>query len=448
MGLLKRGQPMTLINRDLNHNWHPCTQMKDYLLHKPLIVNKTEGRYIYLNDGKKIIDAISSWWCKSLGHSHPRLKNAAIKQIEKFEHVMQARTTNETIVQLSEKLCALTSSLQKVYYTSSGSNAVEIALKMSLHSRKNMGQKNRSLFISLKNSYHGESIGAMSVSDLSAYKSPYDSLLFQTYLLDKIPYVNNTKEILWNNCSDIWEKTVEQLNSYKDTTTAIIIEPIIQAAGGMKIYSQNFLKKLRTWSKENDIHLIADEIMTGIGRTGKMFACEHANIEPDFMCISKGLTSGWLPFSAVLTTNNIYDAFYDDFEKGKTFMHSETYCANPLGAAVALETLNIIKEENILSHVNHINPIMLEYFNIIANKTGKIKNIRNIGAIVAAELSPHATSQRIGLKVAMHALEYGALLRPIDNTLYWLPPLNITLSELDELFQATLKSLEKTYKLT
>lgn len=436
---------MTLIDRDLSHNWHPCTQMKDYLLYDPITIKKTKGSYLYLENGRKIIDAISSWWCKSLGHSHPRLKNAILKQIEKFEHVIQARTTNETIVQLSEKLCSLTDSLNKVYYTSSGSNAVEVAIKMSLHFRKNMGQEKKIQFISLKNSYHGETIGAMSVSDLSIYKSTYHTLLFQSHLLDEIPYVSHTEEALWYDSNDIWEHTAQKLNSLKDSTTAIIIEPIVQGTGGMKIYSQDFLKKLRAWSKDNDVHLIADEIMTGIGRTGKMFACEHANIEPDFMCIGKGLTSGWLPFSAVLTTNIIYEAFYDDFEKGKAFMHSETYCGNPLGAAIALETLNIIDEDNILSHVNQISPTMLQYFQHIAFSTGKIKNIRNIGAIIAAELIPHPSIQRIGLHVASKAIQHGALLRPMNNTLYWLPPLNINSNELHKLFHITQKSLEKAY---
>ncbi len=437
---------MNLIQRDLKHIWHPCSQMKDYELYKPLEVESADGSYLILSNGKKIIDAISSWWCKTLGHGHPRLKHAMKNQIEKFEHVIHAYTTNETIVQLSEKLCSLTNSLDKIFYTCSGTNAVEIAMKMSIHYRKITGQKNKNKFIVLKDAYHGETIGSMSVSNLQTFKKHYEPLLFDSYVINNIPYVQTDNEKLWRNASDHWESVKQELLPLIDTTTAIIVEPIVQGVCGMKIYSHDFLKQLRNWSSENDIHFIADEIMTGLGRTGKMLACEHADIEPDFMCLGKGLTSGWLAFSAVLTSTKIYETFYDDYENGNSFLHSETFGGNALGAAVALETLKIIDEEKILLNVHRMEGIMLEFFNKIARNTGKLQNVRSIGGIVAAELISHPTIERIGFKVALNARKHGALLRPLGNTLYWLPPLNITLSILEELYQITEKSVEMAYK--
>ena len=347
-----------LQKESLKHIWYPCSQMKDYEQFKPLVVKSAQGSYIELADGTKILDAISSWWCKSLGHNHPRLKGAMIDQMEKFEHVIFANTTHELIVNLSQRLTNLMTGLSKVFYAGDGSCAVEIAMKMSLHSRYINSDAKRNRFITLKNSYHGETIGALSVSDIGLYKNPYSSILFKPYVIDKIPYVQSIHDPLWDNCSEEWDKLEKSLEKYIDSSTALIVEPIVQGAGGMKIYSKDFLNRLATWAKKHDIHLIADEIMTGIGRTGKMLACEHAGIQPDFICLAKGLTSGWLPFSAVLTTEDIYNKFYDNFSSGKAFLHSHTYSGNALGSCLALETLNIIQEEQL--HIKDINQVMLK----------------------------------------------------------------------------------------
>lgn len=436
---------MELAQRDLQHIWHPCSQMKDYLLYPPVEVVEANGSYYMLRDGKKIIDAISSWWCKSLGHKHPRLQNALKMQIEKFEHVIQARTTNIAIVELSEKLCALMPNLNKVFYSTSGANAIEIALKMSLHARKILGQTQRTKFIALKNGYHGETSGALSISDIGIYKSAYSELLFDTNIIDDIAYVMGVNDPLWKNATEHWCKTEKKLNKIADETTAIIIEPILQGAGGMLIISADYLQKLSAWCRKNDIHLIADEIMTGIGRTGKMLACEHANIEPDFICLGKGLTAGWLPLSAVLTSNEIYNYFYDDYESGKTFLHSETFTGNALGVAVALETLSIIEDEDILSKAIMLSSLMRQHFEHIADRTGLLTNIRTIGGMVAAELAPHPTKPRIGFEIALHANNLGALLRPLDHTIYWLPPLNTDPTTLAQLSDITEKAISLAY---
>lgn len=421
--------------------WNPCSQMKDHENFPLVEVIKTQGSHIYLNDGRILIDAISSWWCKSLGHQHPKLNQALMNQLNKFEHVILAGTTNKNIENLSKKLTEFIPSLTKVFYASDGSSAVEIAMKMSLHARNILGESQRKEFLTLENSYHGETIATLSVSDNSLYQEPYRHLMFDTPVIKNIPYVHSIHDPVWNNCDEQWKIIQAQLEQYKDTTTAILIEPLLQGAGGMKIYSQDFLKKIRTWTNENNIHLIADEIATGFGRTGKMFACEYAHIEPDFLCLGKGLTGGYLPLSAMLTTQNIYDLFYDDYATGKSFLHSHTHSGNALAVAVALEVLNVYESENILEKANALGSAMLEAMQAIANQTGALMNVRQLGAMVAADLCVKDPKARIGYEVYKRAMKQGALLRPLGNTIYWLPPLNMSDQTLDQLKRITCEAV-------
>ncbi len=432
---------LTLAERDLQYIWHPCSQMKDYESFKPLTVVAAQGSYIELANGKKIIDAISSWWCKSLGHGHPRIKQAVFKQINNFEHVIFANTTNETIVHLSETLAKLTKTLNKIFYAGDGSCAVEIAMKMSIHSRHIRGNNPRNHFIALSNGYHGETVGALSASDLGIYRDAYRALLFPVSLISSIPYVSGKNDPGWLDSSSIWPTIEKQLAPLADKTTAIILEPIVQGAGGMQIYSPDFLQRLYSWTRQHDVHLIADEIMTGIGRTGKMLACEYANIEPDFLCLSKGLTSGWFPFSAVLTTNDIYSSFYDDYSTGKSFLHSHTYSGHVLGAAAAVETLAIMADEKICDYVQQMESILYTNMAAIAAETGKLKNIRGIGALIAADLVVDDSKRRFGFEIYQRAVELGALLRPIGNTIYWFPPLNTSKATLNELKDITQRAI-------
>lgn len=429
-----------LIQRDLQCIWHPCAQMKDYETFKPLEITAAQGVWIETKDGRKIMDATSSWWCKSLGHQHPRLKKALLKQIDKFEHVMFAHTTHETIVALSEKLAALTTSLNKVLYASDGSSVVEMAMKMSVHARQLTGEKNRNKFVALQNSYHGETTGALSVSDLGIYRQPYQSLLFDTHFIP-LPYVLNVQDPLWMNCSAHWENTQNELEKIADHTTAIIIEPIVQGAGGMQIYSQDFLRRLRAFTQQHNIHLIDDEIMTGIGRTGKMLACEHAEIEPDFLCLSKGLTSGYLPLSAMLTTQSIYDLFYDDYSRGKSFLHSHTHSGNALAASIALEVLQVMEGEGICLKAQRLGESLYAAMQDIAYQTDSLENVRGIGAIVAADLKGHASDRRIGFEFYQKAASLGVLMRPLGNTIYWSPPLIMDEDSVEYLKTITLKTL-------
>ena len=426
-----------LIAKDLRHVWHPGYQLKTDETFNPLVITKAQGSYLHLADGSKMIDVISSWWCKTLGHQHPRLKKSLYRQAELFEHVMLANTSNATIVNLSEKLAALCPGLDKVFYASEGSTAIEIAIKMSLHSRVAQDDHKRTGFIALSQGYHGESIAALSVGDLGLYCKPYKPLLFDTQLLQNIPYVNSIDNPLWHDCGPIWPTIEAQLAPLKDTTTAIILEPIVQSVAGMKMYSQDFLYKLRHWTQQHDIHLIADEIMTGIGRTGKMLASEHANITPNFLCLGKNLTSGWLPLSVVLTSNDIYDCFYDEYTPEKTFSHSNTFSGSALAASIASEVLDIFNELDICAQANILGDMMLQGMQTISGNTGMLKNVRGIGAIVAADIVDGKTNTKLMHNIYDEAVKRGLLLRPTGNTIYWLPPLNTKLDTINEVIEIT-----------
>lgn len=432
-----------LIRLDLKHLWHPGSQMKDYENFPPLIVKRAQGSYLELTDGRKIIDANSSWWCKLLGHNHPRLKAALLNQVERFEHVILANTTNQTIAQLSAELAQLAPSLNKVFYASDGACAVEIALKMSLHARRIQGEMKRTHFISLTNSYHGETVGAMSVSDLGTYRDAYQPLLFDTHFLSSIPYVKNVQDPLWLDCGATWHVIEQSLEPYRETATAIIVEPIVQGAGNMRIYSQDLLRRLRIWSQTHGVHLIADEIVTGFGRTGKMLACEHSGIEPDFLCLGKGLTGGWLPLSAVITRDDIYQIFYADYSEGKTFVHSHTFSGNALAAAIALQVLQIFKEEAMCAKALALEQLMVSKMQEIVDDTELLRNMRHIGAIVAADLVC-PDDRRCGFEVYKKAVELGALVRTIGNTVYWFPPLTVEEETIYKLAEITRNAILHT----
>ncbi len=433
-----------LIARNLNTLWNPCSQMKDYETFPPLPIIKAKGPYLIHQNGSKILDAISSWWCKSLGHAHPRLQAALIRQAKKFEHVILANTTNEVIVELSERLTNLTTSLKKVFFASEGSSAVEIALKMATHARQIRGQLERTGIAALANGYHGETLFALAVSDIGLYRNAYEHYLPNVHFIQNIPYISSRNDQGWANSLNSWEKIELQLEKYKKNLSVVILEPIVQAAGGMRIYSQDLLVKLKKWCRENDVYLIADEIMTGFGRTGKMFACHYANIEPDLLCLGKGLTSGYLPMSAVLTTDEIYQLFYNDYESGQSFLHSHTHSGNALAAAVALESLRIIEEEGIIDQALALEEELAAGMLEVADKTRKITKVRYIGGIVAADIIADSERPRLGYEVYRKAVSLGLLLRPLGNTIYWLPPLNIKSREIKKLRDLTTKAIIAT----
>ncbi|AXA34650.1 adenosylmethionine--8-amino-7-oxononanoate transaminase [Francisella adeliensis] len=423
--------------------WHPCTQMKDFEQCLPIDISKTEGGYIYTNDNKKIFDAISSWWCKSLGHRHPYIVSKLKNQLDKYEHTIFANTKNSEIDSFSQRICKFTN-MDKTLYASDGSCAVEIALKMTIHLRSFQGQKNKTKFVCLKNSYHGETLATMSVSDCGLYSKPYSQFLFESIILEDIPYITGKNDPLWNNADAYWLKSKRILEENKENINALIVEPICQGAGGMMMYSKDYLGKLCQWCNQNDIYVIFDEIMTGFGRLGKLFAYEYLDsFELDFLCISKGLTSGVIPFSVTLTKNKYYDQFYND-SISKAFLHSHTHSGNVLGAVVANAVLDIYRDEKILDNISKLEQQFSQSFGRIKKETGFIKNIRNMGGIIAADLDTDI--DRFGFKVYQEALKLGGLLRPLGNTVYWLPPLNSTIDEILTLEQITKKAIINAMK--
>ncbi|MCA0403090.1 MAG: adenosylmethionine--8-amino-7-oxononanoate transaminase [Proteobacteria bacterium] len=431
-----------LIDKDLKHIWHPCAQMKDFQTNPPFIVEKAKGSYLYTNKGK-VIDAISSWWCKSLGHGHPEVIKAIEQQLHCFEHIIAADSTHEVLAAFGEKIASI-SNKEHVLFASDGASAVEIAMKLALHAKQLQNQSTRNQFIALKHGYHGETLATLSVSDLGRYKEPYEGYGVDCYFIEDIPYVSNKEELLWFNAEEKWTSIEAQLAPLIEKTCAIIFEPLVQGANGMQIYSADFLKRLSQFARKNNIFLIADEIMTGIGRTGKWFAMEHVGIEADLIAVSKGLTSGSLPLSCVLADNHIFELFYDDYEKNKTFFHSHTYSGNALAVAAALATLNTIEKENLVIQAEKLGQLMTSRFKEIAKISNKLTNIRNLGAIVAGDLVEH-TVPRLGKELYQIALSKGALLRPIGNTLYWLPPLNTDKDTIDDLAEITLASIKALY---
>jgi adenosylmethionine-8-amino-7-oxononanoate aminotransferase len=417
--------------------------MKDYASFPPLEVVGAEGSHLILKDGRKIIDAVSSWWCKSLGHGHPGLRDALIRQAGKFEHVISANTSTEVLVQLSEKLAELCPPLDKVFYGGDGSTAVEIALKLALHAQRVKGESHRTKFIALENGYHGESSLALAVSDLGLYREPYDSVLPEPSILLSLPYVSSSNDPLWSDCGEVWPVLEAQLQPWAGTAAALILEPVLQGAGGMKVYSPDLLRRLREWTRKHGVYLIADEILTGFWRTGEKLAVRHAGIAPDMLCLSKGLTGGWLPFSAVLIDPTIYDLFLSDYGQGRDFLHSNTYSGNALGAAVALEALRLYSEPEFPKTVSALSRKMATCWEQTVLATGAFENSRTLGTVVAADLKLPAElrGKRVGFQVYQEAMKQGALLRNLGNTVYWLPPLNSAPAVIEQLAEITAKSV-------
>ncbi|MFO7735109.1 MAG: adenosylmethionine--8-amino-7-oxononanoate transaminase [bacterium] len=436
------------MNKKIENIWHPCSQMKDYEKFPPLELKAAEGCYLHLKNGKKVLDGISSWWCKSLGHGNSEIKTAVKKQIDLFEHVILANTSNGTVRSVASKLSSFFPGLSRVFFGGDGSTAVEIAVKMALHANVIKGKKNKNRLMSLQNGYHGETLLTLALSDLGRYNKPYRSVMQDVSFINSLPYVSGPDDPEWEDCSRSWPEILRQLEAEKETLCAVICEPVIQGAGGMKIYSPDFLRKLRKWTKQNDVYLIADEIMTGFGRSGKPFACNHAGIVPDMICLSKGLTAGWAAMSAVLTGDDVYELFYDDYETGKTFLHSNTFAGNPIAAAAASAAMEIYERDGIFEKTEkQLHKSMMQRFKHISEKTGKLKNVRGIGGIAAADLILPNSSENIraGYSFFKNAVNHGAFLRPLGNTVYWLPPFIISESELDFLTDVTEKSIEEFY---
>lgn len=427
------------MKRDLEVIWHPCTQMKDHETLPLVPVKSGKGVYLYDFEGNAYIDAVSSWWVNLFGHANESINTKVKAQLDTLEHVLLAGFTHEPAIELAHKLVNITpKDLAKVFYVDNGSSAVEAALKMSYHYHLNRGER-KALFLSLTNSYHGETIGALSVGDVSLYKETYEPLLIANA---QVPV---PKDQSVEAATVALEALENVLREKSDEIAALIVEPLIQGAGGMHMYHPEYLVGARRLTKAYNVHLIADEIMTGFGRTGKMFACDHADISPDFMTLSKGLTGGYLPLSVVMTTDDVYNAFYCDYNEYKAFLHSHSYTGNPLACAAALATLDIFENNDILGENEKKRLYIIEKLQMFLDFKN-VKEIRQQGMVTAIELKGYEASERVGLKIYEYALTQGVLLRPLGNVIYFMPPYIITYEEIDKMIEVAYNGIQKVLK--
>ena len=441
----------SLATRDLAVLWHPCTQMHDHETIPMVPVVRGEGAWLVDADGRRYLDGISSWWTNLFGHANPRLAAALADQARTLEHVIFAGFTHEPAVALAEALVRVTPpGLERVFYADNGSAAIEVALKMSFHYWLNRGHGEKTRFIALTGSYHGETLGALSVSDVALYRKTYAPLLLTPELA---PSPDTYEGEPGENPREIAARRLGEMRSllerHAHETCAVIVEPLVQCAGGMRMYDASYLTGLRALCDEFQVHFIADEIAVGFGRTGTLFACEQAGISPDFMCLSKGLTGGFMALSAVVTTNDVYQAFYAEYAAGKAFLHSHSYTGNPLACRAATATLKIFRDDPVLERNRVLAAHMARRIAPLVDHP-HVADVRQTGMIAAIELvadkatrTPFPAADRRGLRVYRHGLEHGALLRPLGNIVYFMPPYVITESEIDFMVDTAIAGIEK-----
>ena len=440
-----------LAARDLAVVWHPCTQMHDHETLPMLPIARADGAWLTGHDGNRYLDAVGSWWTCLLGHRHPRIVAALKDQLDRLDHVMLAGFTHEPAIELAEELVRITPiGLDRVFYADNGSGAVEVALKLSFHYWRNLGRGERTRFIALTGGYHGETLGALSVTDVALYRNTYAPLLLQPIFAPSPDAYESEPGESAGACA---QRRLDELRTIleheADTVCAIIIEPLVQCSAGMRMYDPSYLTGLRALCDEFDIHLIADEIAVGFGRTGTLFACEQGGIAPDFMCLSKGLTGGTLALSAVLTTHTVYAAFYAEYSTGKAFLHSHSFTGNPLACRAALATLAVLRDEPVLERnrvlaahlAARLQPLAAHPNVAEVRQTGMIAAIELVRDKATRELFP--AGERRGLRVYRHGLERGVVLRPLANIVYFMPPYCITPDEIDFMVEVATDGIER-----
>ncbi len=425
--------------RDLAVVWHPCTQMQDHERLPLIPIARGEGVWLHDFEGRRYLDGISSWWVNLFGHANPRINAAVAAQLGRLEHVLLAGFTHAPVLELSEALVRLLpAGLTRCFYADNGSAAVEVAVKMAFHYWQNLGRPKKRRFVTLSNSYHGETLGALAVGDVELYKKVYQPLLMDVITVP-------TPDCHLREPGESWEAHSRRMFAEMERTlaaqaeeiAAVIVEPLVQCAGSMRMYHPAYLAMLRGACDRHGVLLIADEIAVGFGRTGTLFACEQAGIRPDFICLSKGLTGGYLPLSVVVTTEPVYAAFYDDYAKLTAFLHSHSYTGNPLACAAALATLAIFRDDDVIARNRALIARIAEATAPLADHP-RVAEVRQTGMIAAIEFvkdrrsgERHDWRERRGLRAYEYALSQGALLRPIGNVIYLMPPYVITPEQID-----------------
>ena len=442
--------PHDLARRDLATVWHPCTQMHDHESLPMLPIARAEGAWLEADDGRRWLDAVSSWWTNVLGHRHPRIVAALKDQLDRLDHIMLAGMTHAPAVALAEALVRVApTGLTRVFYADNGSSAVEVALKMSFHFWRNQGRTERTKFIALAGGYHGETLGALSVTDVALYRSTYAPLLFEPILAPSPDAFGRASGV------SMREHALMRLDDLRvvlarhaHETCAVIVEPLVQCAAGMRMHDAAYITGLRALCDEFNVHLIADEIAVGFGRTGTLFACEQAAITPDFLCLSKGLTGGTLPLSAVLTGEAVYAAFYAEHAAGKAFLHSHSFTGNALACRAALETLAVFADEPVLER-NRALAAHLARRLAPLTAHAQIGDVRQTGMIAALELVRDRdglrrfdAGERRGLRVYRHGLERGVILRPLGDVVYFMPPYCVTEADIDLMVDVAIEGID------
>jgi adenosylmethionine---8-amino-7-oxononanoate aminotransferase len=429
-----------LAQRSRRAVWHPCTQMKHHETLPILPIRRAEGVWLYDFEGRRILDAIGSWWVNLLGHGHPRINAALHEQIDSLEHVMLAGLTHAPAVELAERLADLAPpGLGHCFFGSDGASAVEIALKMSYQYWRNIGRPEKAGFVALSNGYHGETLGALAVTDIPLYRDCYAPLLQESARVPspdwRLAWPGETPAQYAARCARALEQHLQQ---HAERTAALIVEPLVQCAGGMAMHDPEYLRRVREICERFEVLLIADEIAVGFGRTGTLFACEQAGISPDLLCLSKGITGGYLPLSVAMASDRVYQAFYDDkLERG--FLHSHSYSGNPLACRAALAVLEVIQDEDILERNRGTASYLNRRAEEIRSRAG-VEHFRNTGMIWAFDV-PGAEPGFAG-DFARRAVEAGVLLRPLGSTVYWMPPYAIEADEIDFLIEAVSRLLD------
>ncbi|MDP9066322.1 MAG: adenosylmethionine--8-amino-7-oxononanoate transaminase [Pseudomonadota bacterium] len=440
----------SLAARDLRVLWHPCTQMKDHETLPLIAIKQGNGAWLEDFEGKRYLDAVSSWWVNLFGHANPFINAALHSQLERLEHVIFAGLTHEPAVRLAERLVSITPpGLNRCFFADNGSAAVEVAIKMSFHYWRNRGRPRKTRFITLANGYHGETLGALAVGNVELYKSLYKPLLMEVLTAPSPDcYHREPGESCEHYSLRQFDHMERMLNEHADEVAAVIVEPLVQCAAGMRMHHPAYLARLRDACDRHSVHLIADEIAVGFGRTGTLFACEQAKISPDFLCLSKGLTGGYLPLSAVMTSDDMYAAFYDDYVKLNAFLHSHSYTGNPLACAAALATLDLFDAQDVIGE----NRAKAAYLGRRAHELDdhpRVAEVRQCGMIVAIELvknkasrEPFPWTERRGQRIYRHALQRGVLLRPIDNVVYFMPPYIVNEADMDLMVEVAAEGIE------
>jgi adenosylmethionine-8-amino-7-oxononanoate aminotransferase len=402
-----------------DHEWLPLVPIK-----------KAEGVWLEDFEGKRYLDAVSSWWTNIFGHRHPHIVASLKQQLDEIDHIMLGGFTHQPAVELAERLCALAPpGLTRCFYADNGSSAIEVALKMSFHYWRNVGKPAKQKFIALSNGYHGETLGALAVGDTGLYRETYAPLLIQPIIVPSPDcYERRPGESWEDHTRRQFEHMEAALKKHAHEVSAVILEPLVQCAGGMRMYHPVYLSMLREACDRHGVHLIADEIAVGFGRTGKLFACEWAKITPDFLCLSKGLTGGTLPLAVTLTREDIYTAFYDEYRSGKAFLHSHSYTGNPLACRAALATLDLFADPTVLARNRQLAQVMWAGTDELRNHP-YVAEVRQQGMILAIEMvknarkrEPYPAEERRGMRVYQYGLEHGVLLRPLGNVIYFMPP--------------------------